>query len=282
MDRAFARFTAATVTLDLDTPTRLPGWRVRDVLVHLGAWPDHAAVAAMAAAARERRPAGPPPSANAGNSAVLAAHGGASPDQIRAALERARADAAAYFAEAHLIGRHPVTTPVGALPATSAVHTVCYELAVHALDLARAGAAPPAADLLDAGLGALMDVTGSLAAAAGLRITVSAGDAQNPGWRFTSGDGGWWTTRAEGRPSPPHTAVRGELADLLDVSAGRANAAALIAARRLHVENLPTFLRLAPLVESVPNLPGGATLRAAGRVLRGTGGLVGRLPWRPG
>ncbi len=39
-----------------------------------------------------------------------------------------------------------------------------------------------------------------------------------------------------------------------------------------------TFLTLAPLVEAVPGLPGGAPLRAAARTLGAAAAVAGRLP----
>ncbi len=147
---------------------------------------------------------------------------------------------------------------------------------MHAVDLESAGDATPPPRLLQAGLGALLDVTGALAARAGLAVTVTA---QTPagGWSITASDGGWST-----RPVPVGAvqgiAILGSAQDILDVSAGRAGAPQLLAARRLKVQDLRGFLTLAPLVESVPGLPGGGALRGAARTLGAAVDTVGRIP----
>lgn len=281
VDAAWAAFLRLAEAVDLDAPTRLAGWRAREVCVHLGSWPEHSALLSMAETARRAEPPGSPIDPQVSNEAVVAAHRSEPRDAILAALHRGRDAAAAFFAATDVaeLGRRRIGTPVGPLPATCAVHSICYELAVHGLDLASAGAPPSPPELLDAGLAALIDVTGALAAAAGVRLTVSALE-ESAGWRFT-GTGAGWITEPVGpssaAPARPHCGVRGRRADVLDVSAGRANAVTLLATRRLHVDDLPNFLRLAPLVETVPNLPGGAALRGTARVLRTAGGLLGRF-----
>ena len=62
----------------------------------------------------------------------------------------------------------PTPGPVGVLPLLTTILAEAYELAVHALDLRDAGAADPPPALLDAGLAALAEVTGALAAAHGV------------------------------------------------------------------------------------------------------------------
>lgn len=279
---AWDDFCQLAADVDLDRRCRLTGWRAQEVCVHLGAWPERAALAAITDAARRGIPPGRPVDPQESNAAVLALHRGEPRPAVLAALRAARDAAAAYFADPELssIARRPIGTPVGVLPATSAIHTICYELAVHALDLHSAGAPVPPGRLLDAGLAALIDVTGSLAATGGVHLTVGA-LADGAGWRFTAWSGGWRTEQVTARsapPTPPHTAVRGAASDLLDISAGRVNAAALIATRRVQVDNLPAFLRLAPLIESAPHIPGGPALRGATQLLRAAGGLLGRIP----
>jgi hypothetical protein len=102
--------------------------------------------------------------------------------------------------------------------------------------------------------------------------------AQTPagGWQFVSDHAGWQTAPvAAGRFQG--TGVRGEAADLLDTSAGRAHLGQLLLSRRLHVQHLPSFMRLAPLLHDVPGLPGGAALRAAVAGLGGVTRVLGRF-----
>jgi uncharacterized protein (TIGR03083 family) len=261
---------------DLSRPSRLPGWTGRDVCVHLGAWPDHRVIQALI----ESTTAGPGQSAHdadRSNAALIAAHRDATEEEVVAALATARDEVAGFFASpaAAAIGRAITGSPLGPLPLVTVLHAASYELAVHALDLARCGAPPPAPQLLDRGVAALMDVTGALAARSGVDITVTA---QTPtgGWQFGSDASGWETA-----PVTPGdfdgTGVRGSAADLLDTSAGRAHLGQLLVTRRLQVQQLPSFMRLAPLLHEVPGLPGGAALRAAVSGLGGVTKVLGRF-----
>jgi hypothetical protein len=196
---------------------------------------------------------------------------------VVAALVIARADVAAFFTSpaAAELGRAPAGSPLGPLPVLTVLHAACYELAVHALDLAPCGAPLPSQLLLDRGLAALMDVTGALASRSGVDITVTAQTPEG-GWQFRSDHAGWGTSPvAAGRFDG--TGVRGSAADLLDTSAGRAHLGQLLLSRRLQVQHLPSFMRLAPLLHEVPGLPGGAALRGAVAGLGGVTRVLGRF-----
>ena len=261
---------------DLTRPSRLPGWTGRDTCVHLGSWPDHAVLTSVLASARNGG-GGEPIDPDASNDRLVRSHRNASVDDVLAALVAARSSLATFFesADAAEWGRAPSHSAVGPLPVLSLAHAGCYELAVHALDLVPCGGPVPPPALLDRGLAALMDITGALCSRAGIDITVSA---QTPmgGWRFISDASGWTT-----EPVPPGklsgTGVHGSTADLLDTSAGRSNLAQLLLSRRLVVHQLPSFMRLAPLLHEVPGLPGGAALRGAVAGLGSVNKLLGRL-----
>ena len=261
-------------TTDLFRPSRLPGWTGRDVLVHLGSWPDNRPVRGLVASAREggTGEAGHPDEHNA---ALLRSHADASTDEVVDALVRARDHVEAFFDGPDVaLAREPARSTVGPLPVLCLVHAATYELAVHALDLAPCGAPAPAPHLLDRGLGALLDITGALCARYGVDLTLTA-SAPDTGWRFTSGPDGWTTERTAGGPFTG-TGVRGTVTDLLDTSAGRTNLASLLLTRRLVVQDLASFMRLAPLVDAVPGLPGGPALQRAISGLGRVGRLLGR------
>ena len=261
---------ASDPATDLTRPSRLPGWSGADTLVHLGQWPDSTPLAGVLASARAdgAGQAGPP---DAANGRLVAAHRAEGPDAAVAALVRARDTLADWFEgpEPAQLGRQVSSSAVGPLPVLSLVHAGTYELAVHALDLAPCGAPAPDPFLLERGLAALMDVTGALAARSGVVTTVTA---QTPayGWAFTSGDG--WTLERTAGGSHDGAGVRGAVQDLLDTSAGRTALPQLLLSRRLVVQDLRGFMRLAPLLHEVPGLPGGPVLAGAvgglGRVTR--------------
>ncbi|MBW3551781.1 MAG: hypothetical protein KY442_13660, partial [Proteobacteria bacterium] len=181
--------------------------------------------------------------------------------------------------EADEVGRLLARSSVGPLPVLSLVHAGTYELAVHALDLAPCGAPSPSPQLLDRGLASLIEVTGALSVRAGVDIALTAMTSTG-GWRFISSGEGWTTERAAAG-SFDGAGVRGTASDLLDASAGRAGLPQLLLARRLHVQQLPQWMRLAPLLDDVPGLPGGAALRAGvgglSAVVGGVGKVLGRF-----
>ena len=242
---------------------------------HLGVWDDYDAVAGLVASARAGGQGGTP-DVDAANARVIAAHRHAPREEVLAALRRHRDGVRAYLADAPAgLDRAPTAGPVGALPLLTTLLAEAYELAVHALDLRTAGAGDPPDALLDAGLLALADVTGGLAAVHGV-----AGDAAlvapAGGWRFTSDGRGWRVDRVDRGARAAGPAVSGDGATLLDASAGRANPVGLLARRRLVLHDAAGLLRLAPLVDAAPNLPGGPLLSVAARTLSGAAGLLGR------
>jgi hypothetical protein len=288
---AWDAFRAVAGAVDLDRPSRLPGWTNHDVVVHVGDWPGVPTMDALIAGARESRadagptgdgradagqPAGagrPRPDTDAANAAVVAAHRDAGRDEVLAALDRSRRRVAGWFDAPdapdgpRALGSAPTPSVVGVLPLLTVVSASAYELAVHALDLRGPRPGDP---LLDAGLAALVDVTGFFAARRGLaaRLTAWTGAA---GWRVTVDGGGWVTERVTERVG---AAVEGDAAVLLDASAGRRAVPGLLATRALTVHGLPELMALSAIVQDVPGLPGGPALTAAGRWVGGVGRLL--------
>jgi len=268
---------ADAAAVELSRGTRLAGWRAQEVCTHLGSWDDSRVLESVLASARAGA-VSEPPSTDALNAAVTAAHRSESRAAVLGALEAAREAVDGFFAgpDCTALGLTPTVSLLGPLPVLTVISAGCYELAVHALDLVSSGAPPPPQRLLLAGLGALIDVTGALAARAGLEVTVTA-QTPDGGWSCTAAGGGWTTSPVPAGPVSG-VAIVGSAADVLDVSAGRAGAPALLASRRLRVQDLRGFMALAPLVEAVPGLPGGAALRGAARTLGAAVDTVGRLP----
>jgi uncharacterized protein (TIGR03083 family) len=272
---AWDAFCDQAAAVDLTRPTRLPGWRVQEVCVHLGVWPEHAALDDLVASARGGG-TGTPADVDAVNARVTAAHRDAPREEVLAALRRNRETTAAYLAEAPAeLDAAPAVSTVGRLPLLSVVLGQAYELGVHGLDLTAAGGPPVPADVLQSALAALADVTGALAAAEGITggATLLTPDG---GWRFAA-DGNGWTVDRVGPGRVRGTAVEAPAALLLEAASGRVNPVAALAQRRLKVHELAGLLRLAPIVSAAPAIPGGPILQLAARTLGGAGGLLGRL-----
>jgi uncharacterized protein (TIGR03083 family) len=272
---AWDAFLDQAAEVDLQRDTRLPGWRAQEVCVHLGVWPDHAALAGLITDARSGG-TGEAPDPDPVNARVIAAHRDADKAEVLAALRAARAASEHYLAEEpEWLDTAPTVSTVGRLPMLSVVLGQAYELAVHGLDLVSAGAPPPPAEVLQSGIAALADVTGALAAAGG----ITAGAAlvtPDGGWAFAADDEGW-TVRRLPPGEVPGTAVEAAADLLLDAASGRANPVGALARRRLKVHQLTGLLQLAPIVQSAPGIPGGPILQLAARTLGSTGGLLGRL-----
>ncbi|HVE97931.1 MAG TPA: maleylpyruvate isomerase N-terminal domain-containing protein [Mycobacteriales bacterium] len=279
MVAAWDSFVDLADNVDLAAPSRLPGWRGHEVLVHLGSWDESSPLATAVLSARSGG-AGAPYDPDAANAALVEKHRDATRSEVLDALRRSRDRAAELRDSRDLrdLATEPTMSSLGPLPFAGLVHAGCYELAVHALDLRPCGAPEPDADLLDAGLAALIDVTGALAARQGIVASVVA---QTPagGWRMAVDATSWSTYRtAPGKVDGP--AVLGSATDILDASAGRAMAPVLLVQRRLVVQEMTQFLKLAPLVEQVPGIPGAALLRRAAGAVGGVTSVLGRLRGR--
>ena len=260
----------------LDRPTRLPGWRAHEVAVHLGCWADHTALADLIASARSGGTGTPPP-VDEVNARVTAAHADASRDEVLEALRRHREVTARYLAEAPAeLDTALAVSVVGRLPLLSVVLGQAYELAVHGLDLVPCGAPPAPPSVLQSGLAALADVTGALAASCGITggATLATPDG---GWAFAAADAEGWTVQRVPAGRASGTAVEAPADLLLDAASGRVNPVAALARRKLKVHHLGGLLRLAPIVQVAPGIPGGPILQLAARTVGGAGGVLGRV-----
>ena len=259
--------------VDLDAKSRLPGWRAQEICVHLGAWPEHQPVNGVLAAAREvLRGNAPdaPPDPDDVNSSVVKTHRDASRDEVMGALRWAREQAADYLEgdEPRELDEVPVVSTVGPLPTLTILHAQIYELAVHGLDLQALGGPQPGraparrwsrrADRRDGSAGgAGRHREHGRDRQRGRRVGVPLGTA-------TAG-----RSAAGGRvPERRKSDFAGKLpvrvhapaATLLEASAARINPLKAVLTRRLKVHGLPGLLGLAPIVETVPGIPGGGSV----------------------
>ena len=274
---AWDAFISLAADVDLDAPSRLTGWAGRDVLAHLGTWEDQPTMERLLAEARgtayaERI------DQDARNASVVAGHRDATRAELLAALQRAREAVADFLgsAEAKEIGVRRVESVLGPLPLLAVVGAANYELAVHGLDLLPAGISKVPANLLHAGLGSLVDITGALAARQEITATVTGMTPQG-GWAFGCVGEDWTTVDLPAGPVDG-IGVEAEAAILLDVSAGRISVPPLLVRRELRAHGTGGLMALAPIVEAVPGIPGGAALKTAARYVGGIGRLMQRLP----
>lgn len=279
--RAWTLFADMVEPLDLEATTRAKGLTAREIITPLGAWEDNRPLTQLLADAR-RGIVGDHDQAGLVD-AVREAHRGETPEAVRAAVRRQGAEITAWLEspESHDDGQLPVASMLGTLPLLTFLHASTYPLATSALDLEQAGAAVPD-ELLRLGLVGVLDTIGALASRQGLHAslvavtpTFAAGVGVVPGsWRTAELD------PAAGDVLGPR--VEGPVRLLLDVTAGRADVPRAMAGRHLVVHDIPGLMALAPLVEQVPGIPGGAALNASMRAVSAVGSLLRRMPFARG
>ena len=272
---AWDAFLEQAESVDLGRSSRLDGWRAQEICVHLGCWDENTAMADLIASARAGG-TGTLPDVDAVNARVTAAHRDASREEVLAGLRRNREATARYLAEEPVeLDTAPTVSVVGRIPLLSVVLGQAYELAVHGLDLVSCGAAPPPPAVLQSGLAALADVTGALAASLDITggVTLATPDG---GWSFAADPHGW-TVREVGPGEYAGAAVEAPADLLLEAASGRINPVPAVARRRLKVHDIGGLLKLAPIVQAVPGIPGGPILQLAARTVGGAGGMLGRL-----
>jgi Mycothiol maleylpyruvate isomerase N-terminal domain. len=267
--------------VDMYDETRIAGWTARDLCIHLGSWPGSRSLHRMIAEARDHPGAEMSSSdfdQDAHNEAIIEAHADASRDDVLRALADARSDAATFLASPEVgeLGQRLVRSVLGPLPLLTMVCAGTYELAVHALDLAPAGASRPPDTMLSAGLASLVDVTGALAARCSISTTAGC-LAPEGGWAFAS-NGPDWLTMDLPDVQTGWSVVDGRADVLLDASAGRRGVPGLLARREMRLHHVSGLLTLAPILDAVPGLPGASALGGAARHLLGAGRLLRRLP----
>lgn len=265
---AWDLFLGACDDIDMAGPTRKGGRSPAAVLALLGSWPEGRPLSALRSDALGGVMDAEP--LRDIDARVLAAHGSGEPQVLRDALRRARDDIADWSAtpaapEEALL---PVAGPLGIVPLGTLVSASAYQLAVAARDLAPAGLQPPTA-LMDAGVRALVDSVGAVAAA----TLAGSGDAPltlrvtTPRERLeVCAIGRDWTTCTS--PSvaavisgPPSLECSPEV--LIDIASGRVSAPVAYARGDITADNLSGLLRVATALAAAPALPGGDALRAA-------------------
>lgn len=294
---AWDAFLLALADVDGAGSTRKSDRSVARVLTVLGSWPEGRPLEHLRADAIAGRHGAEALDDTEGR--VLAAHADATDDEIHAALMRARDDIAAWGASPEFAAESllEVGGPLGVVPLGTMVAASSYQLAVASRDLAPAGMRTPPT-VLDAGVRALLDSVGAVAAASGsatssapldLRVHTPRLGARlcvvGPDWRLVAVDDAPDLGDATTGQGPLLTCTSEVL---LDIASGRLAAPVAYARGAIQVEDLAGLLRVATILASAPGLPGtdglraalaayAATTRAADAMGRAVGGAWRRL-----
>ena len=242
-------------------------------LADLGSWPERPVLQRLLAQAG----GGPGDGSGDGAPQPRLDHGGDGREAIRASLAEARDRVAAALEQTAArpgLALTELDSALGPLPLLTQIHAMGHELALAALRLPAAGEPALPGPLADAGVAALVDVVGALAHRQGLRARAAVWGPGTTGWQFQADEDGWTTSPCTLTPPPGVPGIEGPAAVVLSVPVGRSALPALLTRGDLRLHRIGGLMALAPLVEQVPGLPGGALLRRAVGVV----GLLGRLP----
>jgi hypothetical protein len=261
---AWTQFLEIADGVDIDAPSRVKQTSARAIITRVGSWPQSRQLPQIIADAQAGR-VGRIDQDEIDDRAIKINSGRPKQDLMDAvALSR---DSLSNWLAGRIAGvpsfddyaLKPVGTPLGSLPLVTYMHAGAFQLAVSARDLQPdAGLVPDT--LLIVGLRALVDTTGALAARmhidskfAVVTPTVSV---------FTAtGSDSWITANVDSTLGREEAGVEGDIGKVLDVASGRKNPLRGLGRREITVRDVPAMLRLAPIAQDNPGLPGGALLR---------------------
>jgi len=252
--RAWEIFADIAATVDLDGPTRSRRRTARQMIIGVGTWHDSRGIAQLAADAH----AGATTTESMRSSAerLVRSHQDESDEEVLSCVRRSLEVTRDWLTsdDLHLTGLLTTPSPLGPAPMGTVVHAAAYHLAVTARDLVPAGA-PLSPELDELGIVALIDATGAVAARTGLTARACAVGRRTE-VSCSISDGGWTMALSE-EPDFPAVIAPEEL--LVDLAGGRADFAAIT--RQLRFRDARGMLALAPVVDAIPELPGGPLLK---------------------
>lgn len=255
---------------DLRDPSRKSGRSAGRILVVLGSWPEGRPLSAIRSDALAGITTAEP--LKDIEARVVEAH--EYDPGIIASLQRARDDIAAWSMTDDVASESllPVGGALGVVPLGTLVAASAYQCAVAGLDLAPCGVTAPGS-LLDAGLVALVDAVGAVAAQqhAGTPADPLCLAVSTPTITVVTCSAGaaWRTTIADELP-PNLPSLIAPTADVLDIASGRASAFTAYADGRIRTEDLGGLLRVARMLATAPGLPGTEGLGTALAAYAGT------------
>jgi len=243
-------------SFDLRDPSRKSGRSAGRILVVLGSWPEGRPLPAIRADALAGITTAEP--LRDIEARVIEAH--EYDPGIIDALRRAREDIAEWAdsADLHTESLLPVGGALGVVPLGTLVAASAYQCAVAGLDLGPCGVqATPT--LLDAGLIALIDAVGAVAAQqhAGTPGDPIALAVRTPTITVaTCSAGAAWRTEILKDLPVGIPSLTAPTADVLDIASGRASAFSAYADGRIQADDLGGLLRVARMLATAPGLPG--------------------------
>ncbi|NQU36879.1 MAG: hypothetical protein HQ526_04690 [Actinobacteria bacterium] len=261
---AWTSFLDIASDVDLEAPTRVKKTSARAIVARVGSWPESRQLPQIIADAQAGR-VGRIDQDEIDDRAIEVNAARPKQDLLDAvALSRdslidwlaGRTPGVPPFDEFALT---PVATPLGSLPLVTYMHAGAFQLAVSARDLQPDSDLVPDS-LLIAGLRALVDTTGALAAR--MDIDSQFAVVTPPVSVFTAtGANTWITGNVDTTLGREVAGVEGGIGNVLDVASGRRHPLRGLGSRELTVRDVPAMLRLAPIAHDNPGLPGGPLLR---------------------
>lgn len=266
---AWGAFRDGIDQVDVHAPTRVKKEWAGAVIAKVGEWPQSRQLPQILADAKE------------GNTElidqdeidarVIAAHGKDDRSELLDGVTRARNSLLEWVqvsgpqqieAEALL----PVGSPLGVLPVMTYLHAASFQLAVAARDMAKAGAQAND-ELLAAGLRALVDTTGALAARMGMETEFAVITPLLSIVTVTK-EGGWTVEELSAPPTNGDLpGLEGEAGLLLDIASGRRNPVLAMRGKKIKMNQPQRLMKLSAIAAENPGLPGGAVLRRAAPII---------------
>jgi hypothetical protein len=276
--RSWELLTARAENADLSADTRA-GRTAKELLTGIGRWPDSRWIAEV----REEASAGTSSPGRTDQDAdeerLRTAHQRAGGASIVKALRRSGVEAQAFLGSADddTYGTRLVASQLGPLPLRTFLHATAYRVAIAGLDLEAALREPmqeELTELVELGFVALVDVLGALSARERLSTWLT-GVTDQGSWTFAAEPDSWRIT--EVHQQPPGPAVVASAKTLLDITAGRAeDVGGLYRRGEIRLDDVQGMLRLAPLLDQVPGIPGASGLKLAARSLELAARTLGR------
>jgi len=256
--------------VDLDGHSRNRKVSPRRILTIVGDWPESRQLPQFLVAAQ----AGDTGTIDqdAIDDRVAAHHRDATKSDIIEAIERARDSVANWVSGSNEalpafdeFALTEVASPLGPLPVITYAHAAAFQLAISARDLRPAGAVVPAS-LQVAGLQALLDTTGALAARLGVTGTLAA-VTPTTAVSISTVPRAWRTFILDPDSAREEPGIEGGVGTLLDMASGRKNPIGVLRRRKVKIRRLPEVMRYASIAQEVPGLPGGPVLSKAAGLL---------------